>query len=289
MLDMGCLPDVHRILSSLPATRQTLLFSVDMAADVAKAAASDEVTDALDYSAVAQTVRTVVTGGKFQLIETAAERVAERLRAIMDRAAAVLREHPVNLARLAAGKPAAVKRALARIGSGSSTVVHVDGVTGPYDFIAIVASARGVSALRRLLQRLPPNFPVPVVCLAESHATLAGHLAAESGLSSIAAGLESAALPGVKIVSSTLPPAGGSDTNSIAALQPNFQLLGDILQDSVDKKIETERLSSRYVAGKREVHNPKWLEVKHQIDSIDRAIAWYEKHFPARSAAVPIP
>jgi dihydroneopterin aldolase len=60
---------------------QALTFSVDMAADVAKAAARDDIADALDYSAVAQTVKTVVIEGKFQLIETAAERVAERLTA----------------------------------------------------------------------------------------------------------------------------------------------------------------------------------------------------------------
>ena len=58
---------------------QTLVFAVDMAADVTAAAASDDIANALDYSAVAATVRTVVTEGKFQLIETAAERVAERL------------------------------------------------------------------------------------------------------------------------------------------------------------------------------------------------------------------
>ena len=58
---------------------QALIFSVDMAADVAKAAARDDIADAVDYSAVAQTVKTVVTEGRFQLIETAAERVAERL------------------------------------------------------------------------------------------------------------------------------------------------------------------------------------------------------------------
>ena len=58
---------------------QTLVFAVDMAADVAAAAARDDIADALDYSAVAGTVRTVVTEGKFRLIETAAERVAERL------------------------------------------------------------------------------------------------------------------------------------------------------------------------------------------------------------------
>ena len=58
---------------------QALTFSIDMAADVAKAARNDDIGDALDYSAVAQAVKAVVTEGKFQLIETAAERVAERL------------------------------------------------------------------------------------------------------------------------------------------------------------------------------------------------------------------
>jgi 7,8-dihydroneopterin aldolase/epimerase/oxygenase len=60
-------------------TEQSLVFNIDMASDVARAAASDDIGDALDYSKIAATVRTVVTEGKFQLIETAAERVAERL------------------------------------------------------------------------------------------------------------------------------------------------------------------------------------------------------------------
>jgi 7,8-dihydroneopterin aldolase/epimerase/oxygenase len=58
---------------------QILIFAVDMAADVAVAAASDDIAATLDYSAVAHTIRSVVTAGKFHLIETAAERVAERL------------------------------------------------------------------------------------------------------------------------------------------------------------------------------------------------------------------
>ena len=60
-------------------TEQALTFEVDMAADVAKAAGRDDIRDALDYSAVAHTVKCVVIEGKFQLIESAAERVAERL------------------------------------------------------------------------------------------------------------------------------------------------------------------------------------------------------------------
>jgi dihydroneopterin aldolase len=74
---------------------QTLVFSVDMASDVARAAASDFLADALDYSAIAQTIRTVVTEGKFQLIETAAERVAEHL----------LSDHPVRWVRVEVVKP----------------------------------------------------------------------------------------------------------------------------------------------------------------------------------------
>ena len=58
---------------------QALTFSIDMAADVAKAASNDDIRDALDYSAVAQAVKSVVMEGKFQLIETAAEAVAQRL------------------------------------------------------------------------------------------------------------------------------------------------------------------------------------------------------------------
>jgi dihydroneopterin aldolase len=61
---------------------QTLLVSVDMVpetADVRKAAASDDLADALDYSAVAEAIAAVLREGKFRLIESAAERIAERL------------------------------------------------------------------------------------------------------------------------------------------------------------------------------------------------------------------
>ena len=74
---------------------QTLVFAVDMAADVAKAAASDRISDAVDYSAVAQTVTDVVTQGEFQLIETAAERVARQL----------LADYPLGWVRVEVAKP----------------------------------------------------------------------------------------------------------------------------------------------------------------------------------------
>jgi dihydroneopterin aldolase len=61
---------------------QTLRVSLDMAretADVRQAAATDDLADTLDYSAVADAIAAVLREGKFRLIETAAERVAERL------------------------------------------------------------------------------------------------------------------------------------------------------------------------------------------------------------------
>ena len=76
---------------------QTLLFSVDMVADVRRAAATDDLADALDYSAVAAAIAAVVREGKFHLIETVAERVAERL----------LADFPVSWLRLELRKPIA--------------------------------------------------------------------------------------------------------------------------------------------------------------------------------------
>jgi 7,8-dihydroneopterin aldolase/epimerase/oxygenase len=76
---------------------QTLVFSVDLAADVRTAARHDDLADALDYSAVAGTIVSVVQGGRFRLIETAAERVADRL----------LTDHPVAWLRLEVRKPIA--------------------------------------------------------------------------------------------------------------------------------------------------------------------------------------
>jgi dihydroneopterin aldolase len=87
-------------------TKQVLTFAVDMAADVAKAAASDDIADALDYSAVAKTIRTVVSEGRFQLIETAAERVAQRLVA----------DHDLSWIRVEVVKPVATEGYTAVIG-----------------------------------------------------------------------------------------------------------------------------------------------------------------------------
>lgn len=57
--------------------RQTISLDLEMATDVARAAATDSIEDALDYKAVAKAVIEFVRGSDFQLVETLAERVAE--------------------------------------------------------------------------------------------------------------------------------------------------------------------------------------------------------------------
>jgi 7,8-dihydroneopterin aldolase/epimerase/oxygenase len=87
---------------------QTLIFNVDMACDVRRAAETDDLAEALDYSEVAQTVSSVVRDGRFQLIETAAERVAERL----------LADHRMRWLRLEVHKPIA--------GGGYTAVITIE-------------------------------------------------------------------------------------------------------------------------------------------------------------------
>ncbi|MFT5176617.1 MAG: dihydroneopterin aldolase [Gammaproteobacteria bacterium] len=57
--------------------KQAVLFDLEMACDVARAAASDSVDDTLNYKAVCKRVIAFVEGSEFQLVETLAERVAQ--------------------------------------------------------------------------------------------------------------------------------------------------------------------------------------------------------------------
>lgn len=56
--------------------RQKLVIDLDLAADVARAAASDRLEDALDYKKIARRVTAFVAESEFRLVETVAERVA---------------------------------------------------------------------------------------------------------------------------------------------------------------------------------------------------------------------
>lgn len=57
--------------------KQTVVFDLQMGADIRKAAASDELNDTLDYKSVAKRIIDFVEASEFQLVETLAERVAE--------------------------------------------------------------------------------------------------------------------------------------------------------------------------------------------------------------------
>lgn len=81
--------------------RQTVSFDLEMAADVARAAATDSIEDTLDYKAVAKAVIEFVRGSDFQLVETLAERVA----------ALILEDFGVPWVRLKVNKRGAIRGA----------------------------------------------------------------------------------------------------------------------------------------------------------------------------------
>lgn len=81
--------------------RQTLVFDLEMSADVARAAASDDIADTLNYKAVAKRLTEFVSESEFLLVETLAERCA----------AIVREEFGVRWVRLTLNKKGAVRGA----------------------------------------------------------------------------------------------------------------------------------------------------------------------------------
>ncbi len=61
-------------------TPQKVYLDLEMAGDVARAAASDHIDDALDYKAVGKRLLAFVGGSRFRLVETLAEEVARIVR-----------------------------------------------------------------------------------------------------------------------------------------------------------------------------------------------------------------
>lgn len=58
-------------------TTQTLTIHLDMAVDVRRAAASDDIHDTLNYKGVSKSVIAFVGASQFQLVETLTEKIAE--------------------------------------------------------------------------------------------------------------------------------------------------------------------------------------------------------------------
>lgn len=79
--------------------RQTVRLDLEMAWDISRAAASDDIADALDYKAVAKRLIAFVEASSFGLIEALAEACAK----------VVLEEFAVSWLRLKLSKPGAVR------------------------------------------------------------------------------------------------------------------------------------------------------------------------------------
>ncbi len=60
--------------------RQTVIIDLEMSADIARAAASDDVADTLNYKSVAKRIQDFVANSSFRLVETLAEQIATIVR-----------------------------------------------------------------------------------------------------------------------------------------------------------------------------------------------------------------
>ncbi|NEV61367.1 dihydroneopterin aldolase [Thiorhodococcus minor] len=78
--------------------RRPVILDIEMASDIARAAATDRIEEALDYNAVTKRLTQEVSANRFELVETLAERCAAILRD----------EHGVPWVRLSLNKPGAV-------------------------------------------------------------------------------------------------------------------------------------------------------------------------------------
>ena len=79
--------------------KQTIVIDVEMPVDCARAAASDDVADTLDYKRVAKRLIAFVSGSEFKLVETLAHRAAML----------ILEEFGVEWVRLSVNKPGAIR------------------------------------------------------------------------------------------------------------------------------------------------------------------------------------
>lgn len=81
--------------------RQTVAIDLEMSADIAKAAATDDVEDTLNYKMVAKRLQQFVGDSSFQLVETLAEKIA----------ALILDEFDVSWVKVRVNKPGAIRDA----------------------------------------------------------------------------------------------------------------------------------------------------------------------------------
>ena len=81
--------------------KQKILIDLQMAADVRKAAITDNIDDTLNYKSVAKRIIQFVGESEFQLVETLAEKIAE----------IILNEFNISWVRVKLNKPGAIRYA----------------------------------------------------------------------------------------------------------------------------------------------------------------------------------
>jgi len=81
--------------------KQTVVLDLDMASDIAAAAATDDIEDALNYKSIAKRLMDYVGNSEFQLVETLAERTAQL----------IIQEFGVSWLRLQVNKQGALRGA----------------------------------------------------------------------------------------------------------------------------------------------------------------------------------
>lgn len=79
---------------------QPLIISVDLFTDITKAAASEDINDALNYFAITQFIEDYVVNSSYQLIETLAENLV----------ATLIKEYKLKAVKLKLTKPSALKQ-----------------------------------------------------------------------------------------------------------------------------------------------------------------------------------
>lgn len=79
--------------------RQTVVIDIEMSADIARAAATDNIEDTLNYKGVAKRIQEFVGASNFQLVETLAEKIA----------AIVRDEFDVQWVKVRVNKPGAIR------------------------------------------------------------------------------------------------------------------------------------------------------------------------------------
>ncbi len=82
-------------------TRQVVNIDLEMAADIARAAASDSIDDALDYKSISKRLIDFVSASSYQLVETLAEEIAAIVRG----------EFGVSWVKVTVSKPGAIRGA----------------------------------------------------------------------------------------------------------------------------------------------------------------------------------